>query len=224
MQRIIFVAVIAAAIIAVVVKRLPGTAEAATQTPQQREKTRDGRWSTRFRIFALVLILALGSGLIVAFAYGQLGSDAGATARQPQPAAITSPPNGQGDARDVRVGDASGRLILVADNVSLPPGSVPYFTGYFETPDCARLAVVSDQNLTMNVYLKVSADGAAETTRMESTGSALIDGRSVAYFDQAAGGLDATASYAAVEFENPQTDALTISKAWIWCEPKPSGQ
>jgi hypothetical protein len=223
MQRIIILAVIVAAIIAVVVGRLSGTEKAASQTQQEREPNRDGRWSTRFRIFAVVLALALGSGLIVAFAYGQLGSEAGAGAPQPQPLAITSPPNGQGDVREARVGDASGRLILVADNVSLPPDSVPYFTGYFETSDCARLAVMSDQNLTMNVHLEFSADGATEGRRIESTGSARIDGGTVAYFDQAAGGLDATAPYAAVEFENPQTDALTISKAWIWCEPGPSG-
>jgi len=109
------------------------------------------------------------------------------------------------------------RLILVADNLTLPPQEDSpanvVATPFFNTHDCGSLSVMvaHDQPFPLGVGLILSADGTGNHGLLSMSDRIGSDGRSFLP------NPNLNSPFVAVQFTNPGNVVAVIDKAWLNC-------
>ena len=183
------------------------------------------------RIFAFVVVAGLVSGLIGAFAYDQLGSDAGAAPPPPQPQQVREQNlDGSGSIRVHEQGTANVNVVSLPSGPQgrlIELGTQPYCCGLLvqfplvDVSDCAEVTVMVAASAVLFDPLvmeyQASADGAREVPVVltGATASAqVMNGVSTASMHDS----KITLPFMRVIVGSRSGQSADIT-AWIWCEP-----
>ena len=196
------------------------------------------------RVLVLTTALGLFSGLVGAFAYDQLGSDAGAApAAQPvreqnldtggrirvheQGTANVNvnnlPIDGQGNVKVaglVAQSPAVGRLATVASNVTVPISTV-FTSPYVATADCRRIALFTEMNGadSLVVYALVSPDGTTSFGKVRGDRTGDLQHGTWHFGSFSYAGDFPVPPWTAFEFDNISGSTLTVVNATLYCLP-----
>ena len=192
------------------------------------------------RMFAVIVVGGLLSGLVGAFAYDQLGSDAGAAPPLPSATQVREQNlDGSGLIRVHEQGTANvagtvnvGNLPAVRDVnvVSQPPPQVgrlidatpmtPIGGGFYASPlvsvaDCRTVSVLVQGGVATN-SVNISPDG---TTRIAAMLSGTISREDVGGVPASSSILNAPLAAPFLSIRADTAASQPAPSAWIWCEP-----